>query len=159
MIPFMPNTAYGRLTINSLSAHTYMFTALDIRSLYHPVAYKGENLNLPGLPGMRDYEYLIDQANHTLQGYFTPVVNSTGIEYGSRFVGWEQNMAVIRAAWLEPPTATASFTGAILTPNGATLTAKVQVRGFDTGGLEDAIRSPYVWRATLDITLPQGLFR
>jgi hypothetical protein len=154
---FTPDTSYGSLTINSLSMHTYAWTVLDVRPLYIPQAYRGDNTLIPGVVGRHANRYRIDEASHSLLMWWTGDFDKTGAATANRFTGYQANLEEFTAAVLEPPVS-GLLAASITMPDASVLTADVQVRGLEFAGFDQAVESPHRFNALLHVTVPAGRF-
>ncbi len=152
---FPVDTATGTLTINGVNLHTYAWCCLDLRRLTMPEDYDVKNVKIPGAHGTRPYRYWIAEATHDLQMFITGRVNSAGTPNANPFLGYQTNIAYLKANLLTPPSG-GTFVGSILLPSGATVTADVQVLGFKYQEFDPQAR--FFQKAALTVRVPAGLF-
>lgn len=127
--PFPVEKFHGELFINSVSLHLPSWCFPDIRALYLPQDYRGENSLLPEVQPLHPNPYRVTQTTFTLQGKLTGLCDQNGDPYDDgQAVGWETNVLYLRENLLLPPAEPAStYDAYIELPSGSRLVADVQV--------------------------------
>lgn len=145
----------GTLTINSIPLNTPAWGVLDLSELWgSQPPLRGNNVVIPGAVGTRAYPRRFDQSVWSLHMIISGFVDDMGVEYADEEVGLETNLAYLQTNVIDPPTPpTATRSASLLTPSGNTLTADVQVTGFDRGA-----KNLGLMRAVLELTIPGGRF-
>ena len=157
---FDADKTFGELKIAGTSLHTFAWCMRDIRPLFYANAFRGKNVVIPGVDGTRAYPIRPDETTHDLPMFWTPACSTNGTNFASLAIGYQTNMAAFQTAFLTPPSSPTATLAATITstPLGTTLSADVQVLGFDIGPTDEAIGSPYVWKARLTLRIPAGRF-
>lgn len=157
---FAADKTHGELKINGVSLHTFAWCVRDIRPLYYPTSFRGGNVVIPGVNGQRAYPIRPDQTDHDLPMWWTPACSTNGTNFSSVATGFQTNINAFRTAFLTPPTPPTATLAATITstPLGTTLSAEVQVLGFDIGPTAQSINFPHVWEARLSLRVPAGSF-
>ncbi len=152
------DTSNGKLTINSLNMHTAAWLVLDVRQLYIPTAFRGDNVVIPNAAGTRAYPVRIDEVTHSLPMWITGTRTSTGGVNSNRFAGHRVNVDTLRSSLLSPTTA-ATLNATLTSVPGTTKTysAGVQILGLDLEAFKPD-EQRLITKALLHMRIPHGRF-
>jgi hypothetical protein len=118
-------------------------------------AVRGENVVMPGALGRRAVRRRTDEMNQTIELAFFGNMDWTGTAQADPIAGLMANLAEFKAKVVDPTlTADSTRPATLVLPSG-TLTASVQVLGFEITESYD----PASVAASMDIAVLQGAFR
>lgn len=129
--------------------HTNLYVALNMGS------GRGENVVMPGAVGRRAVRRRTDEATVTLELAIFGDKDPSGANHPNPIVGLVDNIEYLQDHLVDPPAAANSLRPAVIHHPAGTLTANVQILGFEIG---DAY-SPGCVTASLDMTVIGGRFR
>lgn len=166
-MPLKHDTRAGKLEITGASAswismHGPAWTMLPsgLARLYIQTELKGENLDLPNLPGRRAYAHELDQYQDSLPMYIAGDVDQDGDPHSDVWEGAELNLAYLyNELKVIPATEAGTRAARITKPSGAIVTADIQILDVRLGAMAGGV-DPLgpVWNATLEILIPGGRF-
>lgn len=144
----------GALEINGVSMHTDAWTVIDLTVLWMGADIRGTDRILPTTPGVIPYRRRMTVTRHSLPMVIVGYVDQTGTPYSDPWEGLETNIDFLRA-WVVDPTNVGDGTlpASLTMPSGSTRTADIHVLGLNLGTVSRARV-----RATLDISIPEGVF-
>lgn len=144
----------GSLEINGISMHTSAWTVVDVTVLWMGADIRGADRILPTTPGVIPYRRRMTVTRHSLPMVIVGHVDQAGLPYADPWEGLETNIDYLRA-WIVDPTNSGDGTlpASLTMPSGAVRTADIHVLGLNLG-----IVSRARMRATLDISIPEGVF-
>lgn len=129
--------------------HTNLYLVLNMGS------GRGENVIMPGAVGRRAVRRRIDEATVTLELAIFGDRDPIGAPTADPIAGLIDNIEYLQDHLVDPPAAANSLRPAVIHHPAGTLTANVQILGFEIG---DAY-SPGCVTASLDMTVIGGRFR
>lgn len=154
---YYPSADAGTLTISGISMHTWGWNVLDVRDLLISVAVRGQDRLIPGVPGLRPYRRRVTATPHSLPMVFSGLHDLDGTpvtDHEERISKLQEHLALFRSTVVAPVGTTPGTRSAVLIPaGGVPLTADIHVLSVTPGTW-----SPATLRATLDISIPAGLF-
>jgi hypothetical protein len=152
---FVVNLA-THLTISDVPLSTPAWEHTNLYYLLNVGAVRGENVVMPGAIGRRAVRRRTDEANVTIDLAVFGEHDWEGNPHADAIAGLIDNIEYLRENLVDPPAATpSSLRPAVLTHPGGTLSASVQVLGFE---ITEAI-SPSTVNASFDIAIIGGRFR
>lgn len=144
----------GTLTISGVSMNTPAWDCVDLTELWLGGDVRGSDRLLPGVPGVKAYKRRTTVTGYSLPMVLTGEVDRFGTVNGDWWAGLEANIDYLRANVVDPTNLTDGTRAAVLTmPSGATRTADIHVLGLEKGTVLAG-----VMLATLDISIPDGVF-
>jgi len=149
-----PAPPSGSLEINGVSLHTPAWTVIDVTTLWMGADIRGQDRLLPTTPGVIPYRRRMTVTKYSLPMVIIGHVDMTGAPNTDIWEGLEYNIDFLRA-WVVDPTNVGDGTvpASLTMPSGTVRTADVHVLGLNLGIVTRARM-----RATLEISLPQGVF-
>lgn len=149
-----PAPPSGSLEINGVLMHTPAWTIVDVTQLWMGANIRGGDRLLPSTPGVIPYRRRMTVTRHSLPMVIVGYVDQAGTPYNDPWEGLETNIDYLRA-WIVDPTNVGDGTlpATLTMPSGGTRTADIHVLGLSLG-----IVSRARMRATLDISIPEGVF-
>jgi hypothetical protein len=144
----------GSLEINGVPLHTPAWTVIDVTRLWMGADIRGQDRILPTTPGVIPYRRRMTVTRYSLPMVIIGHVDMSGTPNTDIWEGLEYNIDFLRA-WIVDPTNAGDGTlpASLTMPSGLVRTADVHVLGLNLG-----IVSRARMRATLEISLPQGVF-
>jgi hypothetical protein len=141
---FVVNLA-THLSISDVPLSTPAWEHTNIYALLSVGAVRGENVVMPGAIGRRAVRRRTDEANVTIELAIFGEEDWEGNPHADPIAGLIDNIEYLRDNLVDPPAATpTSLRPAVLTYPGGTLTADVQVLGFEiTEGLAPSAVNVY----------------
>ena len=149
-----PAPPTGSLEINGLSMHTAAWTVVDVTNLWMGADIRGGDRILPTTPGVIPYRRRMTVTQYSLPMVIIGDYDYLGVKYADIWEGLEANIDQLRA-WVVDPTNVGDGTlpASLTMPSGAVRTADIHVLRLALGVVTNARM-----RATLDISVPQGVF-
>lgn len=149
-----PAPPSGALEINGISMHTPAWTVVDLTMLWMGAEIRGGDRLLPTVPGVIPYRRRMTVTQHSLPMVIVGYVDESGTPYSDPWEGLEANIDYLRG-WIVDPTNVGDGTlpAELTMPSGVTRTADIHVVALSLGNISKAMM-----RATLEISIPQGVF-
>lgn len=142
-------TCTGTLTIDSIPLSTKGWSTTNLVPLWGLGPVRGSNVTIPGYPGEIPQPKRLTAFDVTLQMVVSGCHDAAGALYEDPFVGLQANCAFLDSFVAAQPLNTRE---AVLTmPDGSTRSGDVHVLRFQRGEPDG-----FLWRATLDISIPAG---
>lgn len=150
---------FGYLTIGSVYMHRKAFCVVEteLLKLWSYSKVRGSNVPIFGASGTRPYGRRIDEATVSLTMVFCGTVDKDGNPTSNVFAGLKGNVDYVLDNVLLPTDGSVATRSASLVIPGQTLTADVQPTGLVVEALDPSMGDTVM--ATLDLTIPSGLFQ
>lgn len=144
---FSNTTRNGQLVVNSVSLMAAWVRVLNLPTLWMGGGARGDNPTVDGVAGEIAEPWILDAAEYDLEILVAGDVLYNGGTPSSPAVGVATNVGYLRSSLWVPHT---SYAATVTLPDGSTtLTATVQVRGFEVGDTyKTAARCAVALRAT-----------
>lgn len=161
MVPLMSmifdydcTTTDGELTIDGVAMHTPAWTVLDPAVLWQPALQRGDDLLVPGMPGVLALPRRVSVTSYTLRTVIRGTHDRNGTPYSNSSYGLWANIEFLRQHVVDPsPYNMATLREAELTIPGSAVTMQGDVH-VDSLELGDRV-GPF-FRASLTLTIPAG---
>lgn len=139
---------------DGIDMHTPAWTVVDVTSLWMGADVRGEDRLLPGVAGVIPYRRRNTVTQHSLPMIIIGSRNRLGVAYSDMWVGLESNINYLRTNVVNPTNVGDGTRSATLRmPSGALRTANIHILRLSLGEIKSGIM-----RATLDISIPAGVF-
>jgi len=164
-MPYVPSTVHagfcdvgclGTLTIGGYPLNTPAWDVPNPMRLIHDAAVRGENVVLPGAPGVRGNPRRLDAAEFELAMFITGAVDAAGVLATNPWLTLENNLAALWANVFAPvSTGRGTRAATLVSASGLTYTATVTMLPLT---FPNDFEDPYYVEATIHLIVTSGRF-